>query len=83
MIMSLANERQAVLRIIGNVPEGVGWHGIAVRLERQGIRVQFNLMELLRNLETEGFIVHREADGYPHGIYLLTETGRDQFGKQM
>lgn len=76
MSASLAKERLVVLQIISSMPQGISWYGIATRLGRRGIHLQTHLMSLLRALEADGLIEHQEAEGYPHGLYFLTEQGR-------
>jgi DNA-binding PadR family transcriptional regulator len=70
-------EQQIVLEIIAASPKPLGWYGIEIRLGMRGIILQATITTLLRRLEDEGYILHATGQGYLHGIYELTPSGRD------
>lgn len=69
---------QAILEVLQQSPEPLGWHGIAMRLGQRGVIIGGNLVLLLRELEQQGLLLHGQATGHPHGVYTLTELGRRQ-----
>lgn len=65
-----------ILHIIANQPEPVGWYGIQARIGMKGIVLDKNLLSVLKTLEDEGYLTHKEATGHPHGVYQLTDRGK-------
>jgi hypothetical protein len=71
-----------VLQVIAHAPHPIGWYGIEIRLGMKGIVLDENLMKVLRTLVDKRFLTHEEAPGYPHGVYRLTEAGREYLERQ-
>ncbi len=70
------NHRQTLLEIVRASPQPLGWYGIEIRLSMRGIVLEDNLMQLLDRLTTDGYLAHVQREGYPHGVYLLSESGK-------
>jgi len=77
---SLNNEEQAILRIVSRRNGEVGWYGIANSMPQEGVISPRNLPEVLRELVSQGFLKYLQREGYPHGIYEITEQGRAVLG---
>jgi DNA-binding PadR family transcriptional regulator len=75
--MSLAD---TILAIIAVSPQPLGWYGIERYLGMDGVIPEEPTPRVLDALVQEGFLVHEEADGYRHGVYRLTERGRERVG---
>lgn len=79
------NTLQAILHVINSSSQPLGWYGIDMRLGRKGVIIEGNLVQLLRDLEADGYLEHIQKEGHPHGVYILTAAGRillDSFSKQ-
>mgnify|MGYP000104801482 CR=1 FL=1 len=74
------DQQKAILQMLHRSPEPLGWHGIATRLGNQGIIPSGNLVATLRDLVQQGFLIHSQSPVHPHGVYSLTDFGRDQLG---
>jgi DNA-binding HxlR family transcriptional regulator len=74
------DQQKTILQLLHRSPEPLGWHGIATRLGNQGIIPSGNLVATLRELVQQGFLIHSQAAGHPHGVYSLTDLGRSQLG---
>ncbi|MDQ2806846.1 MAG: hypothetical protein M3Z04_08005 [Chloroflexota bacterium] len=71
------NERCAILQIIADATDPVGWYNIATQLPAKGIILAGNLIAVLDALVSEGLLAHEVRSGYPHGVYLLTVVGQE------
>lgn len=74
------NTLQAILHVINSSSQPLGWYGIDTRLGRKGVIIEGNLVQLLRDLEADGYIEHSQKEGHPHGVYIITEAGRTFLG---
>lgn len=66
----------AILDIIDSSTQLLGWYGIDTRLGRRGIIVEENLVRVLDSLIQQGYLEHRTHAAHPHGIYLITPSGK-------
>ena len=75
------NIDREILRIINSSTQPLGWYGIAIRLSMLGVIPETNLVTILQELESRGFIKHEETEGHPHGTYAITTIGKEYLGQ--
>ena len=71
-----------VLQIIARAPHPIGWHGIELRLGMKGVVLDENLIKVLHALVDKDFLIHEEAPGHSHGVYRLTQAGKEYLEHQ-
>ncbi len=68
--------RREVLYTVARAPDGIGWYGIGIRLGMRGTVLEENLMHVLRTLVAEELLTYEEAPDHSHGVYRVTDAGR-------